>query len=150
MMHVNAELFIFITCDSSLIVLQWSLLFIGGQSGKGDGESIQIFTLVKRKCTQTETEICWTLIFQQIKLLGDRRMRLVFKISILDAFQANHTMTSSGFFLLLPLSLNCSHMYEVWPPCEGPHIWRNRGHWELNHSVHGFLIPIVSSFVDTL
>lgn len=39
--------------------------FYGGQSGKGDDESIQIFTLVKRKCTQTETEICWTLIFQQ-------------------------------------------------------------------------------------
>lgn len=105
--------------------------FYGGQSGKGDGESIQIFTLPKRKCTQTETEICWTLIFQQVNRLGDH---LVIEISVagrhLDGF---HTKASSGIFLPLSSSLNCSHMYEVWPPVRGStDIWRNRGHWELN------------------
>lgn len=110
--------------------------FYAGQSGKGDGESIQIFTLSKRKCTQTETEICWTLIFQQVKQLGDRHMWLVLEISVagrhLDGF---HTKASSGIFLPLSSSLKCSHMYEVWPPVWGStDIWRNRGHWELNRS----------------
>lgn len=74
----------------------------------------QIFTLLKRKCAQT-----WDLLNPHVSANKAVRDRVTGPQDLhLDGFHANHTMASSGIFLLLPQTAPTCKGFD--PRCGGP------------------------------